>query len=407
MTQPNDRRAGAAFAAALLIILVGLNVRSPITSVSPLLAPIGEEFQLTTSGLAVLTAIPVLLFAIASPLAPALLRGFGLERAVAALLVILALAVLLRPLGAPPLFLTTVAIGICIAVLGILLPQLIRTYFPRRVGLWAGIYTTSFGVSAAAGAGFAVPVLMMLEDSVRLALAIWGVPVAVAGIFACFLTVRLRSGGARMPVRSDRKAGSTLLAPGIISVTGFFGCQALVYFSLTSWLPTIYIARGMAPADAGLLLAWMSIAGLPASLLAPTLASRRRLRTPLVVAIAVLAAAGLSGVIFGPTELAGVAVALLGIAQSAAFGLAVALIVFAAPSVEATAGFSAVAQGAGYGLAALGPLLMGMLAQWGVPWHMTVLILLAVAGGQLVFGIGASRASQLAETRAASFESKA
>ena len=407
MTQPSERRAGAALAAALLIILVGLNVRSPITSVSPLLAPIGEEFQLATSWLAVLTAIPVLLFAIASPLAPALLRGFGLERAVAALLIILALAVLLRPLGTPPLFLTTVAIGICIAVLGILLPQLIRTYFPRRVGLWAGIYTTSFGVSAAAGAGFAVPVLTMLDDSVRLALAAWGVPIAVAGIFACFLTVRLRSGGARMRVRSDRKAGSTLLAPGIFSVTGFFGCQALIYFSLTSWLPTIYIARGMAPADAGLLLAWMSIAGLPASLLAPTLASRRRLRTPLVIAIAVLAAAGLSGVIFGPTEWAGVAVALLGIAQSAAFGLAVALIVFAAPSVEVTAGFSAVAQGAGYGFAALGPLLMGMLAQWGMPWHMTALMLLAVAGGQLVFGIGASRASQLAETRAASFESKA
>lgn len=63
-----SRRQG--IAAAALILAMGLSVRFPITSVSPLLSDIGEHYGLTQSGLAALSAIPVLLFGLASPLAP-------------------------------------------------------------------------------------------------------------------------------------------------------------------------------------------------------------------------------------------------------------------------------------------------------------------------------------------------
>ncbi|WP_336652422.1 MULTISPECIES: MFS transporter [unclassified Leucobacter] len=380
-------------AAGILILAVGLSVRFPITSVSPLLGEIGHAYALPPSGLAVLSAIPVLLFGLASPLAPLLVARLGLTRAITLLLAALSFATLLRPLAPPLLFVGTVVVGASIALLGILAPQIIRHALPHRGGFWTGVYTTSFGVSAAAGAAFAVPVLHLLGERVGAALMSWGIPLLIALALAIAFGPRLGAPGPGSRRDTSTPRNSVFRAPGIWPVTGFFGSQALIYFSLTAWLPTIAVDRGMVPAQAGLLLAWMSVAGLPASLLAPTLASRPRLRTKLIVGIALLSATGLTALAFGPLPLAPVAVAVLGIAQSAAFGLAIALIVFTAPSVAQTASFSAVSQGIGYAFAAAGPLLLGLLAQTGLDWSVILALLIAVALCELGFGVAASRAS--------------
>lgn len=385
-----ERRQGVA--AGILILAIGLSVRYPITSVSSLLGDIGDAFHLSTSGLAALSAIPVLLFGLASPLAPLLVSRLGLSRAITVLLAALALATLLRPIPSL-LFAGTVIVGATIALLGILAPQIIRHSFPQTGGFWTGVYTTSFGVSAAVGAALSVPILHLSDNRVGPALAAWGVPLLVTLGLSIAFSPRLGFGGATRWPTGEPPRESVFRTRGIWPVTCFFGCQAFIYFSLTAWLPTIAIDRGMDPAQAGLLLAWMSIAGLPASLLAPTLATRKRFRTALIVGTAVLSAVGLLGLAFGPLPFAPVMVALLGIAQSAAFGLAIALIVFTAPSVAQTAAFSAVSQGIGYAAAATGPLLLGLLAQANMSWS-TILVLLTVASlGELVFGALASRAS--------------
>lgn len=389
-----DRTSGRreAVAAGILTLAIGLSVRFPITSVSSILGDIGHAYRLDATGLAILSAIPVLLFGLASPLAPTLVGRLGLERTLTLLLAALALATLLRPLGAPLLYGGTVVVGAAIALLGILAPQLIRRSLSRRGGFWTGVYTTSFGISAAAGAALSVPLLRTLEGRVPLALATWAAPLLIAlGLCLGFGRRLHRLRGGERPERGPR--GSTLRAPGIWAVTGFFGAQALIYFSLTSWLPTIASDRGMAAGEAGLLLAWLSIAGLPASLVAPTLASKRSLRTPLIVVVSLLSIGGLLGLAFAPLALAPLMVAVLGLAQSAAFGLSIALIVFTAPSAAATGSFSSVSQGFGYAAAALGPLLLGLLAQAGLGWSQTVALLALAALGELGFGVAASRAS--------------
>lgn len=386
-----DRRQGVA--AGILILAVGLSVRFPITSVSPLLGDIGDTYSLSPGGLAVLSAIPVLLFGLASPLAPLLVARLGLTRALTVLLAVLAVATLLRPLAPPLLFAGTVLVGAAIALLGILAPQIIRHALPHRGGFWTGVYTTSFGVSAAAGAALSVPVLHLLGARVAPTLMTWAIPLLVALGLAIGFGPRLAAPGPVVARAAADRRASVFRARGIWSVTGFFGSQALIYFSLTAWLPTIAADRGMPPAHAGLLLAWMSVAGLPASLLAPTLASRPRLRTGLITGVAILSAIGLAGLAFGPLPLAPVMVAVLGIAQSAAFGLGIALIVFTAPSAAQTASFSAVSQGIGYAFAAAGPLLLGLLSQAGLEWSAILALLMLAAACELGFGVTASRAS--------------
>lgn len=389
---------GAPLLAGVLVVGIGLSVRSPITSVSALLPEIDAAYDFSAAGLATLSAIPVLLFGLAAPLAPVVARRFGVDRAAAILLTALGVAMLLRPLGATALIVGTVVVGASISLLGILTPQLVRTHLGRRRGLWSGVYTSVFGVSAALGAALAMPLFDALGGDAALALLVWALPICLVAIFALLAAPRLATSaagaGEPAPAAGD---GSILRAPRVWSVTGFFGCQALIYFALTAWLPTIVIDRGADAATGGLLLAWLSVAGIPAALLAPAVAARFSSQSTMTALVSVLSAVGLAGLAFAPASSAVAFVAVLGVAQSAAFGLAVGLIVQKAPSAARTAAFSAVAQGVGYAIAALGPLALGMFSTAGVGWSTLLAALLAVVAAQLVFGVFAGRPLQPTE----------
>ena len=386
-----QRRQGVA--AGILTLAVGLSVRFPITNTSSLLGEIGAGYGLPQTALAVLSTIPVVLFALAAPLAPLLVARFGLSRSLSLLLAVLAVATLLRPLGPAPLFVGTALIGASIAVLGILAPQIIRSALASRAGLWTGVYTASFGLSAATGAALSVPLFHALGDDVRQALAAWGVPLLVALAVALVFGRRIGVPGPDRRSTSREAGASVWRSRGLWPVTGFFACQALLYFALTAWLPTIAVDRGASAAQAGLLLAWMSVAGLPAALFAPMLASRARWRTPMLVVTAMLGTVSLVSLAIAPLSALALVVAVLGVALSSAFGISVALIVLAAPSSSATAAFSAVVQGVGYAVAALGPLVSGLLVGVGVSWPVVIAGLAAIALLEVGFGIASSRAS--------------
>lgn len=79
------------------LLLVALNLRPALTSVSPVLGNIGEALALSPSWQGILTTLPVLFLGLAAPLAPRLVRRIGPERSVFAALVVLAVALLVRP----------------------------------------------------------------------------------------------------------------------------------------------------------------------------------------------------------------------------------------------------------------------------------------------------------------------
>ena len=372
--------------AAALILLIGLNLRDPITSVSAALAPISDTFDLTPVSAATLSSLPVLMLALGAPLAPVLERHFGLHGAALALTTLLTVSLALRPINTTTMFAGTVLAGLGICGLSVLTPQLIRTHLAGRAGVWSGLFSTSFGVSAALGASLTIP-LMLATGSVQATLALWAAPAAVATTVAAIAVARARTARRGGPLPPT---GSALLRLRLdataLSVTAFFGSQALCFFAMTAWLPTIFASRGMDPTEAGWLLAWMSIAGLPASLVIAVVAGRRSSQSVVVLVVSALSVVGLVGVAWAPDALAPLFVAVLGFAQGAAFGLAVMLIVLKAPPHGSIAGFSAFAQGVGYAFAALGPLALGLLHGAGVSWPVVVSMLLPVIAVQAVTG---------------------
>jgi MFS transporter, CP family, cyanate transporter len=392
------RDRAAAVASGALVVLAGLNLRDPITSVSAVLTPIADAYRLTPFAVSALSSLPVLMLAAGAPLAPVLERRLGVRRAVVALSALLVLALLVRPLAVPTLFAGTVLAGIAIAGLSVLIPQLVRDDLGSHAGLWSGLFSTSFGLSAALGAALVVP-LLGSTGSLSVSLAVWAAPAAVLTAAALVAAATHRpaartadAGPAAPTGRTDRpRAGRFRVTAEVLQLTAFFGCQALVFFAVTAWLPTLFVDRGLGQGTAAALLAVLSIAGLPASMLVSLLAARVRRQHLLVAGVSALSALGLAGVTWAPLPVAPLAAGVLGFAQGAAFGLAVALIVLRAPRGIRLASFSAFVQGCGYAIAALGPLLLGTLRAAAMPWAIAVCVLLSAVTVQGVTGWLAAR----------------
>jgi cyanate permease len=125
------------------------------------------------------------------------------------------------------------------------------------------------------------------------------------------------------------------------------------------------------------------------------LAHRVRDQRRLIAATVAASAAGLSGSVFAPVGGAAAWTLLLGLGQGAGLALAIFFTVARAPDAMAAASLSGFAQGAGYLIAAAGPLAVGFLHAATGGWRVPVLALLAVAALEFWAGWLAARARTL------------
>ncbi|WP_235835768.1 MULTISPECIES: MFS transporter [Arthrobacter] len=320
----------------------------------------------------------------------------------------LAVALVLRVLVPGFLLPGTFLAGASIMTASVLVPQIVKAN--RGTGWWTGICTMGFGLGAALGAGLVQPLQQALGGSLPLALAAWAVPAVLASAL-------IRRTGSTQSHDSTSPVQRTTAIPGYgaerpvplrkqrtaWAVTAFFGLQAMLYFAVTSWLAVFLVSKGHTPSDAAALLAWFSIAGLPASLLAPVLAGRRAVLKLMAPGLGLLVAAGLIGVLMAPADQQFLMVGLLGMVQSAGFGLGMALVVIRSAEPTSAGSLSAMSQGLGFALASLGPFGTGFLHEWSGGWDVPFValaaeaVLLAAAGFFAVRGRAVSVAPAEAE----------
>ncbi|BCW61968.1 MFS transporter [Arthrobacter sp. StoSoilB22] len=365
--------------ALIALVMVSVNLRPAITTVAGVMNQVPGVFSLDPSLLPVLGTLPVLAFGISGPMGPWLAQRLGTGRAVAVALLVLAAALVIRATVPALLLPGTFLAGMAIMTAGVLVPQIVKAN--RGTGWWTGLCTMGFGLGAALGAGLVQPLEQAFGGNLASALAVWAVP-ALIGAFLI-----QRSGG--RPTAAPTTAGTVTGATDVVTplrkqrtawaVTAFFGLQAMLYFAITSWLAVYGVSRGLAQADAAALLAWFSLAGLPASLLAPVLAGRPGILRIMAPGLGLSVAAALLGVLMAPLELQFLAVGVLGIVQSAGFGLAMALVVIRSDGPQSAGRLSAMSQGFGFALASLGPLGAGVLHTITGGWALTFWALAAEA----------------------------
>ncbi|AUY35862.1 MFS transporter [Pseudomonas soli] len=370
------------------LVLVALNLRPALSSMSPVLGQVSEGLGLSASQAGLLTTLPVLCLGLFAPLAPILARRFGSERVILGILLTLALGILVRSaLGATGVFIGSLMAGASIGIIGVLLPGIVKRDFPQHAGTLTGVYTMALCLGAAMAAGATVPLTRHFDDSWALGLGFWVLP-ALLAMLVWLPQSRQGHGVHKVAYRVQ----GLWRDPLAWQVTLYMGLQSSLAYIVFGWLPSILIGRGLSPTEAGLVLSGSVIVQLVSSLSAPWLATRGKDQRLAIVVVMLVTLGGLFGCLYAPLEgLWGWAI-LLGLGQGGTFALALTLIVLRSKDAHVAANLSSMAQGVGYTLASMGPFAVGLVHDLTGGWGAVGWIFAVLGIGAIVFGLGAGRA---------------
>ncbi|MFD9220944.1 CynX/NimT family MFS transporter [Streptomyces sp. NPDC060064] len=376
------------------IVLAALNLRPAITSLGALLEEARVGLHMSGSVAGVLTSVPPLCFALFGIAAPRLARRFGAGAVVCAGMAAIATGLLIRPFaGGTVGFLAASALALMgIAVSNVLMPVIIKRYFPDRVGSMTGLYSMALALGTSAAAAATVPMTEALGGSWRVGLGIWAVLAALA-VLPWTGLVRDRGAAARSTPAApaqDIRAPRVTRSRTAWALGCFFGLQATGAYITMGWMPQIFRDAGVSAGTAGVLLAVTMVMGVPLAFVIPRLATRMRTQGPIVVALGLCGLTGYAGLFFAPAAGAWAWALLLGI-SNCAFPLALTLIGMRSRTGIGVVRLSAFAQSTGYLISIPGPLLVGVLYQHSGGWGLPIALMAGLIVPQIAVGILAGR----------------
>lgn len=394
------------------IVLSALNLRPAITSLGALLEEVRDGLGMSGSVAGLLTSVPPLCFAVFGVMAPRLARRFGAGAVVCAGMVAIATGLLVRPYaGGTAGFLAGSALALMgIAVSNVLMPVIVKHWFPDRVGSMTGLYSMALALGTALAAAVTVPLTDALGGSWQTGLALWaGLAVAAVVPWLPFVRGRATPPGAgeeatgatrpRGPVSPSASAEHARVeAPRLRmarsrtawALAVFFGLQATAAYITMGWMAQIFRDAGVPAGTAGLLLAVTMVMGVPLAFVIPRLATRLPHQGPIVLALGVCGLAGYAGLYLAPAAGAWAWAVLLGVANCA-FPLALTMVGMRARTGPGVARLSAFAQSTGYLISIPGPLLVGVLYQHSGGWGLPIALMSALMIPQMAVGFLAGR----------------
>lgn len=375
------------------IVVVSFNLRPGITSIGPLIGMIRDGVGLANWSAGLLTSLPLLAFAIMSPLTPALGNRYSNERVMLFGLLLLIAGIALRSASVVfLLFVGTIIVGLGIAICNVLLPGVIKEHFPTKTTLMTSIYSTSMGIFAAIASGVSIPLAVGLGWGWQSTLLVWTIP-AILGVFVwTFLSKKTntnRDTGMTYVTKSDGKIWRSPLA---WQVAFYMGLQSSLFYVTISWLPEILHDFGLPMSTAGWLLSYTQIIGMPASFIVPVLAGRLKSQAPIVITLCTSAAVGYTGLLVGSTfPVLMISATLIGIPLGGCFALALTFIALRARTAKDAAYLSGMAQSIGYLIAACGPIFIGYLNDLTQAWTWPLITLITITLLVMFFGVRAGQ----------------
>ena len=348
-----------AFAA---ILLAAINLRTAVTSITPLLDVLGQQFGFGTTMTGVLGMLPTASFALFGVATPALARRLGLERTTLLAMVMAMAGLLLRSSAGN---VGTLLLGSVIALAGmgignVVVPPLVKRYFANKVGTMSTLYISVLQLGTMMPALLAVPVAN--AAGWRVSLGMWAL-LALAAALPWLMLVRrtprhdVITDGPDPSAQPHGRVSATSLGWGM---TLMFGMTSLMTYSMFTWLPRIVVEAGGTPAFGGVMVAVFSALGLLPSLVIPSMAVRMQNPFPLVLIGFFSFVIAFTGLLLAPMKAPLLWACLLGVGPST-FPLALTLINLRTRTPTGSAALSGFMQGVGYSFSCLGPFLVGWL----------------------------------------------
>lgn len=409
MTSPAAARAarGLPWLVIAGVLVAALSLRGPIVAPTPVLREIEADLGIGAATAGLLTTAPVLMFALLTPLAALVIRRAGAEFALLASLSGILLGTFIRALpGFGSMLAGMVVIGAAITIGNIVIPVIIRRDVPpASVATVTAAYTATLNVGSLLTASLTAPLAQSIGWSA--ALLVWSA-LTIGGIILWIVHLRRSAGlGDRysgeaeptssgrspdpsaaltgpLPTIAGRRAERSLLRRPVawLLVTAF-GLQVAMYYALTTWLPALTADElGITVAGAGALASVFQGAGIAGAFVVPLLA---RFASPLVapLTIGVSWLATTVGILVAP-ELLWLWLLFGGIGHAGGFVVIFSALVAVSRSDSEAAGMSALVQGGGYSIGALGAPIIGLVHDVTGGWTVALMILIGTSAAYSV-----------------------
>ncbi|ADU71821.1 MFS transporter [Pantoea sp. At-9b] len=337
-----------------MVFMVGLNLRPVMAAIGPLFTRLQQDSHLSATQISLLTTLPVIMMGLAALAGPLLLRSLGEIRGIASGLILLVLACLARGVSQQALMLIASALlaGVGIGLIQALMPALIKRRFTAHAGTLMALFTTGIMAGAALAAASAAP--LAAGGGLALTLVL---PVLPALLALLLWRQMLRTTAPVAP--PQRVPGIPPLRTWLLLI--FFGIGTGAYTLVLAWLPPFYQQHGWSAQQSGYLLGALTltevVAGFVLSALIHRFPDRRR---PLLAVLLLILGGLISLMVLGGTQ-AWLPTLLLGLGIGALFPLSLIVTLDHAQTAEQAGRLLSLVQGGGYLLAALMPLIAGMV----------------------------------------------
>lgn len=375
------------------IVIVAFNLRPGMTSVGPLIGIIRDDVGLENWSAGLLTSLPLLAFALISPIVPSMSQRFTSEMTMVIGLMVLMLGIVMRSLSFGVfLFGGTVLVGLGIAICNVLLPSVVKEKFPTKVGLMTSVYSTSMGVLAAIASGLSIPFARGLGMGWEFSLLVWTIPAFMGIVIWTVISKKTKARG--QGEQTDKSANHNQIWRSSLAwqIALFMGLQSSLFYVTVSWLPEILHHSGLEIATAGWMLSYAQMIGMPASFFIPVIAGRMKSQRPIVLVMGGSALLGFSGLLIGKSFFVlALSSTFVGITIGGSFALALTFLAIRARSARDAGKLSGMAQSIGYLIAAAGPVLIGFLFDLTGNWTVPLIVLLGISVLVIIFGLGAGR----------------
>jgi CP family cyanate transporter-like MFS transporter len=419
----NIRTAAGGSALLVAVLVFALNLRTPITSLPPVMADVATGLGLDQSLAGLLVGIPALCFSVVAPAASALIARVGPYAAVTVALVGVIAGTLVRSAGTGTAgvvaaFTGTVLLGAAITVGNVVVPVIIARDFSSRTALATGLYSSMMNVGSVFATSLTAPFAALLGW--RGAVASWSL-VAVAWL----VTLRRapgpraarphgapgrRDGGTAGPddgvapgeapaeslvegptgtparhatERPDETWGGVLRRPITWVLAVAFAGQSFSYYAVTGWLPELLRdLLGLSVTAAGNAAAPFQGLAIAGSILVPLALTARVPMRGAAVVTSVLWVALPAGLLLAPQGWL-LWVSLAGIAQGGNFVVIFTLVARRCRTVAQTRRTVAAVQAFGYAVAASAPAVIGAVHGATGGWEAALLVML---GSTLALG---------------------
>ena len=355
---------------AVIAFIVGLNLRPILASVGPLFSVLQGEAGLTATQFSLLTTLPVAMMGLAALCGPWLLARIGAVRGIMLGLFILLVACSLRGFSTSLTGLMGTALlgGASIGTIQALMPALIKKAYTQTASTIMSLFSTGIMAGAAVAAASAEPLFSWLTLKPALAMA------GVLALLALMLWLPL----VKQPQGEQTAHESVTLSS---SRTGllllFFGVGTGAYTLVLAWLPPLYIQAGWSARSSGYMLAWLTLTEVAAGFAVSALIGKFPDRRVPLITVLLLLLAGLLCLVFSPGTTPVLSTLLLGIGIGALFPLSL-IVTFDHARTPAQAGkLLSKVQGGGYMIAALMPLVAGIVRDSSVSLNSAWLVMSA------------------------------